>query len=153
MPVAKLVLILCALILLSACDNYPKDPKHTLKTVQKEGILKVGIIEQQPWTSIERNIAAAFAQNLGAQVEWGTYSESEAIERLKNHDLHMVIGGLTKASPWKKEVGFTRPYLKNGDKKKDKHVLAIPRGENLFIVTLEKFLKNYHLPETPEENT
>lgn len=142
-------LLFACLLILAACDDYPKDVKATLQKVQNHQALRVGLIEHEPWVvrgasepqGIEVEIITDFAQNLNAATHWTFLSEAEATEKLKNHELDLVVGGLTQDSPRKKEVGFTRPYLKTGGDKKDRHVMAAPQGENRFIITLEKFLK------------
>jgi ABC-type amino acid transport substrate-binding protein len=140
---------MCAVLIVTGCDDYPKDAKNTLETIKKSQIIRVGLIEHKPWAykngsnpyGIEVDIASNFAQSLEVQPHWEFLSEAQAIEKLKHHNLDLVIGGLTQGSPRKKEVGFTRPYLKTGDQKNKHHVMAAPRGENRFITTLEKFLK------------
>lgn len=144
----RLALFVCFMIL-AGCDEYPKDAQGTLETVQSSQILRVGIIRHKPWAyqdgskpqGIEVEIVSGFAQSVNARPQWRFLSESQATENLKNYEIDLVIGGLTEDNPRKKEIGFTRSYLITGDDKKDRHVMAVPKGENRFITVLEKFLK------------
>ncbi|NJM31864.1 MAG: transporter substrate-binding domain-containing protein [Limnobacter sp.] len=148
--------LVCAL-LIGACTNYPHDPLNTLVTVEQTHTLRVGLIAEPPWVysnvhaektepaGLEPAIVSEFAHALGVTVKWEFLSEAQATEKLKNHALDLVAGGLTKHSPRIKELGFTRPYLKTGVGDRHQHVLAVTQGENRFLVTLEKFLKTHEL--------
>lgn len=63
-------------------------------------------------------------------------------EALKQGDLDLVVGGLTASTPWTDKAALTRPYAETtiGWGRTQKHVLAVPLGENAFLVTLEEFL-------------
>ena len=142
------VLLLLTIVFLGACDVYPEDPRRTLEQVQSRHVLRVGVIEHRPWAyrngdaaaGIEAEAVAAFARRLQVAPRWTFLSEAEAADSLKQHDLDLVIGGLTEASPRKDEIGFTRPYCETADSKKGRHVLAVPRGENRFLSAVEVFL-------------
>ena len=143
-------MVLCALVM--GCDNYPKDVENSLQKIRKSGILKVGVIEHNPWIyeedgkmrGSEAKLVEAFSETLGGAPEWDIYPEAVAIKKLKNNELDLVAGGLTADSPRHKQVGFTRPYLKTGEDKINHHVLALQRGENAFLIELESFLASYY---------
>ncbi len=222
----KLVLIsssfLLALVggllgLLAGNSHYPKDPNDTLKRVQ-HGTLRVGYTRAEPWVvpglqepqGIEPALVRSLAQRLGARIEWVGGTEQHLFEALKAHELDLLIAGTTDESPWKTEVGLTRPYvettvyvgaapgttliaslkgqtvavplgtdighfvrqhdaqpayraqlpggaplaagyewqlqswgyrrLNNLELKKENHVLAVPPGENAWLLALETFL-------------
>ncbi|MTI63877.1 transporter substrate-binding domain-containing protein [Methylophaga sp.] len=109
-------LILVTAVLTSACQ-FPSDANDTLKKVQ-DGALKVGVTENPPWvirtkggaSGVEADMLLVFADKLNAEVEWHWGTETELMEALAQHQLHMVIGGLTLQSPLKKLVNFTEPY-------------------------------------------
>lgn len=132
------------MLLVSGCQDFPKDPQKTLEKVTNH-TLEVGYSENPPWvvkgetepTGIEPQLVKAFARTLNAQVRWHNDTEQNLLEDLEKRKLHLVIAGLTDKSPWKSKVAFTRPYLTQG---KEKHVLAVVMGENAFTLQLEKFL-------------
>ncbi|MFA1772541.1 transporter substrate-binding domain-containing protein [Rufibacter glacialis] len=128
----------------AGCSNYPKDPEKTLEKVSN-GTLHVGYSENPPWvvkgaaapTGIEADLIKAFAQSIGAQIQWHNDTEQNLLEALEEKQLQVVIAGLTDDSPWSKNVSFTRPFVELGKKK---HVMAVVMGENAFITKLESFL-------------
>lgn len=141
--------LICLMFMLCGCDEYPKDPDNTFKNIQVNGVLRVGVIEHRPWAyeeggqpkGLEPHIISEFAQSLQVTPQWNFLSEAQATEKLKNHELDVVIGGLTVDTPRAKILGLSRPYLETGRDKKDHHVMAVSQGENYFLTTLEKFLK------------
>jgi polar amino acid transport system substrate-binding protein len=81
-------------------------------------------------------------------VRWTVAGEESLVHQLEAGRLDLVIGGLTAKSPWMRQVAFTRPYAAapgpSGDS--EQHVMAVPRGENAFLVTLERFLLMQEVP-------
>lgn len=148
---SKLLACFFLTVMLSGCDYFPKDPHETLQIIRQTKIIRIAVIEHTPWAyrengsakGIEVAIVRDFAGSLGAGPQWNFMSEAEAEDHLKQHHVDMVIGGLTKANPRKKAMGFTRSYFETGDGQKHQHVLAVPKGENRFLVRLEKFLKEH----------
>lgn len=146
----RLVPLLLFILTLSACDNFPQDARDTFNQINKNQVMRIGVVEYKPWAwragedkagGIEAIIISDFAQKMGAIPQWHFLPESEAIDLLKKYELDIVIGGLTESSPYKKNVALTRPYLETGQKKENRHVIAVPKGENRLLVALEKFLK------------
>ena len=141
------LLILWFAFLPLGCDSFPKDPHHTLDQV-RNGTLLVGYSENRPWVTksgdapggTEVELVKRFAQTLHAKIEWHNDTEQKLVERLEKYELHLVIAGLTKETPWKEKCGITRPYAKAGKKQ---HVMAVAPGENGFLVALEKFLQQH----------
>ncbi|MDP1849343.1 MAG: transporter substrate-binding domain-containing protein [Solirubrobacteraceae bacterium] len=108
-----------AVAALSGCQ-VPQDPDGTLDIV-RDGTLRVGVTESDPWVDladpenpegVEPELVRQFAARLNAEIDWIDGSEEELIGALKEGQLDLVIGGLTKKSPWKKEASLTWPYLK-----------------------------------------
>ncbi len=140
-----LILLLTAAFLtaLTACDDYPKDPGGTLERV-RGGIVRAGHVENPPWAmredghmrGSEVELVERFAASLDATVEWSDLSGHQALRALKEQNLDIVVGGFVQSDPWSAEVGFTRPYIPG-----TKHVMAVPNGENAWLVALERFLK------------
>jgi polar amino acid transport system substrate-binding protein len=117
---------------LAGCE-FPRDPEGTLERV-RGGTLRVGVIEDEPWvklsqnrepTGVEPELVRQFADELDADVEWVGGSESELVEAMRGYQLDLLIGGLTRSSPWQKEVALTRPYV-------DTEIeLGVPPGEEV----------------------
>ena len=143
--IKKYWLLLFFTFLLVGCKYYPKDPEDTLEKI-KNATLIVGYSENLPWvietadgvSGIEAELVKEFAALHQAEVKWIKNTENDLFQDLKERKLHIIIAGLTDDTPWKKEkIGITRPYFKAADKK---HIMAIPQGENAFLISLEKFL-------------
>ena len=121
----KLFLLLNGLLLGSAwgllggTTHFPKDPEDTLKRVRQEKTLRVGYTNAAPWVvpsgpepqGIEPELVRAFARQLGARVAWVAGTEQRLYQALEQHELDLLIAGTTAESPWKEQVGLTRPYL------------------------------------------
>lgn len=143
-------------LVLTGCGlTIPADPDGTLDRV-RGGTLRVGVSPNEPWTQldagqpsgIEVELVREFAATLGAQVEWSVGGEEALIADLEQAELDLVIGGLTSKTPWSKQAGITRAFTEVLDEQgePEKHVMAVPMGENAFLVELEKFLSSRELP-------
>lgn len=143
------VLVLCAA--LPGCE-LPADSTGTLERV-RGATMVVGYTDARPWviaggqtpSGVEPALIRGFAQHLGARIEWIEGSESELVEELRDGRIDVLLAGLPKGAPWKKEVALTRPYLRHGlpggGAQADKpRVMAVRAGENAFLVALERHL-------------
>jgi polar amino acid transport system substrate-binding protein len=120
--------------------GFPRDPEGTSERV-RGGPLRVGLVEASPWVvresgapgGIEGDLVRKLAEELGAKPEWRWGGEQAHMEALERFELDLVIGGITKRTPWKKTVGLTDSYYQ-------KHVWATAPGENAWIKLLDEFL-------------
>jgi ABC-type amino acid transport substrate-binding protein len=139
--------LIITIVLLTACGRYPKDTRGTLEEALND-TLKVGVAIHKGWVMVQNGeprgrevlLVKAFAKELNATIDWFVADESELIPRLEKGEIHMLIGGFTQNSPWKKYVGFTNTYIRVDDKE---HAIAVPPGENAFLMRLEQFLNEY----------
>ena len=108
-----------AVAALTGCQ-VPQDPDGTLDIV-RDGTMRVGVTESDPWVDladpddprgVEPELIRRFAERLNAEIEWIDGSEEELMGALKEGQLDLVVGGLTKQTPWKKEAALTWSYLK-----------------------------------------
>jgi polar amino acid transport system substrate-binding protein len=153
----RLLLALVLAFLLTACD-IPRDPEGTLERVTGSN-MKVGIAEHPPWTflgdepsGIEVELVEEFARELGAEILWVEGAESEILEQVELGRIDLAIAGLTADNPWASKASFIQPYFTAGP---NEHVMAVPHGENAWIVRLERFLRSRHseIPALLEEHT
>lgn len=116
MRLARLLTIVLLGVGFTGCD-IPQDPEGTLKKARGGGLL-VGVTESPPWVrrtpagaaGVEADLVREFADQLGAEVHW-CWSDSEAnLAALERYRLDLVIGNLTKSSPWSRRVAFATPY-------------------------------------------
>jgi len=137
--------------LLTGCGTgIPADPEGTLDRV-RDGQLRVGVSTNAPWTEtrdgaepvgIEPDLVRGFAATLNARIQWSEGGEQKLVDELERGNLDIVLGGLTKDTPWWDKVAVTVPYAgaTDGHGETHKHVMAAPPGENAFLLELEDFL-------------
>ncbi|MDQ0076425.1 transporter substrate-binding domain-containing protein [Arthrobacter oryzae] len=143
--------MLAGALALTACGtSFPADPDGTLDRVTG-GTLRVGASDNGEWVSLTANgepqgrepdLVRAFAAKLGAEIEWSEGTEHVLAEGLKHGELDLVIGGLHDKTPWEKDAGLTRVYAESVDSRGQgrKHVMLVPKGENSFLLELDRFL-------------
>jgi polar amino acid transport system substrate-binding protein len=148
---SKATLAVLVMLLMSSCGlQVPADPEGTLDRISG-GTLRVGISHNPPWTEIhngedpagsEAELVRQFAATRGATIEWTAAGEESLMGQLDRGELDLVIGGLTKKSPWTDKAALTQPYAEGPapDGGKEKYVMAARMGENAFLQELEKFL-------------
>ncbi|MHA6525362.1 substrate-binding periplasmic protein [Tessaracoccus sp. G1721] len=149
--VRRCVAVILVLLLAGCAEpDFPRDPEGTLIRASG-GPLLVGVSSHPPHvdvaddgavTGAEAEIVEAYAESIGATVEWREGAESELMELLKLGQVDLVIGGLASDSPWSTHAAFTRPYTRTvgPDGKSEKLVIAVRQGENALLSNLERFL-------------
>ena len=129
-----------------ACEPYPRDPEGTFERASG-GVLRVGGADAPPWivrgaggsaSGPEAALIEAFAASIDARVEWRWGPVEEHLESLQKYELDLVAGGLLGNSPWSTHVGFTRPWLQEGDSRR---VIAVAPGENRTLAALERVIE------------
>lgn len=124
-------LILLAII---SCDNYPKDPRESLRTITNGNFI-VGFTHDPPGEGVE--ITKAFARSVNATIKWEKGSQEVLFRKLKENKIHFLLSEISKETPWKEEVALTREIKTNNDKGM---IFALPPGENALLMKFEKFL-------------
>lgn len=131
----KLILLLC----LTSCV-FPQDPEHSYEEARTNKLL-IGVVENPPYTRVEDSIfdgseielLRKFAEKKGLRIAFQEGSESKLVKQLEEFEIHIVAGGFTKKTIWKKKAGMTALYDKE-------HVFLIPKGENRLLKHLEDFI-------------
>lgn len=115
-----LLILLMPLVLATACEQYPRDPRESLKQIEQSGMLHVGVMTNPPWIidnasdspgGVEARLIERFAQELGVEVIWHWGSAENLYEGLSRYELDILLGGITASNPWQRQAGFTVPYL------------------------------------------
>lgn len=116
--VAAAVVILNAIcVLITGCEDYPKDVRHTLDSVQS-GVLHVGLVENAPWVirgpagpqGLEPDIIRTLAARLDAEVAWHWGSTAVVLEALEQYQVHLAAGGFATGPLLPSTVAATNPY-------------------------------------------
>lgn len=145
--------LLAAVVVLAAgCGvSVPADPDGTLDRVRGSTV-RVGVSPNPPYTEVaspgadpagsEVELVRAFADHLDAEVAFTVAGEQSLVARMEAGELDLLVGGLTDRTPWQKQVAVTRPYQETPAPGggTDRHVMAVPMGENAWLVELERFL-------------
>jgi polar amino acid transport system substrate-binding protein len=116
-----LVVSILALVPISVGCDFPRDPRGTLEGV-RNGTMRVGIVDNEPWTRIEDGRASGaevelledFAEKLGAETSFVPGTTPELLEAARQGEVDVLVGGFTSTSPGVsegKEAGVTGPYL------------------------------------------
>jgi polar amino acid transport system substrate-binding protein len=117
-----LFLLLSLAITLAGCDRYPQDPDESLEHIIVRGTLRVGALPAEPWVvksssgelaGVEGELIRQFADELGVSIQTHWLGEDDLFQMLANHDLDVVMGGMTRGNPWSAHAGFTLPYYTN----------------------------------------
>lgn len=105
-------------VVLVGC-GLPRDVDSTLERV-RGGTLRVGVVERPPFTRVENGVPAGpevelvqeLAQRMGATVEWTVGVEARLMEAVSHLQLDLVIGGISKDTPYGSHVALSQPYLR-----------------------------------------
>lgn len=142
---AAVVLVSLAALSSTGC-GIPRDANDALTNIRQNGVVRAGYTTHDPWVTgnagapsgPEADVVAAFAQSLGARVDWRNGSEAQLFEALERFELDIVVGGLTADNPSAPTLGVTRPYVEVGKKQ---HIAAVAPGENRLLMEFERTLR------------
>jgi len=133
-----------ALLLLSACGPYPRDIEGTFESVEKNGVVRVGLTEIAPADErATQNYLARIEAATGAKVR-ATFGPAERqLAALEAGDLDLVIGEFAEDTPWLDSVAVIEPIASRtvGDRRIGLAPVAA-NGENRWIGVLEKAVRD-----------
>ncbi|TGN62815.1 transporter substrate-binding domain-containing protein [Nocardioides eburneiflavus] len=156
----RLLLLVVAAVLLGGCgsllpDDFPTDPDGTLDRVREDGVVRVAASPRPGWVEVgggeptgrEPELVAAFAESLGADVEWTVTGEEDLVRLLEEGKVDLAVGGFTDKNAWVDKVGLTRPYVEvDVAGTTEAHVMMVPTGENAWMSRLERWLDDHGDP-------
>lgn len=145
MQVQKIIPFSIAILLTALACNQPSDPKNTLNDVRHRGILKAGVSYNPPFvvtsphdtTGIDIDLLNDIANDLEVKLQLVYGSETEITHRLEETKIDIAAAGFLNKTLFKKKMGLTNWYLQRHD---SSYVLGIPKGENAWVMYLEKFI-------------
>ncbi len=138
---SRFLIVIAALLGLSACNGYPRDPEGTTQEVMNRQVMRTGLVVADADRGTEEQMAGKIASSVNAQPEYHAGSAEVLMRSMKHGDLDIVIGLFAKDTPWGSEAALSKPY--QADKpKSDEPVLraAVPLGENRWLMTVEQAL-------------
>jgi ABC-type amino acid transport substrate-binding protein len=154
----RLLLLVAAVVLLAGCgtsllpDDYPADPDGTLDRIRADGVVRVGASPRPGWVEVgdgdptgrEPGLVEAFAESLGAEVEWTVTGEEDLVRLLEEGEIDLAVGGFTDTNAWVDKVGLTRSYAEvEVAGTTEAHVMMVPMGENALQSRLERWLDDH----------
>lgn len=127
------------LSLLSAC-KVPEDPEGTTEAVTGQH-LRIGALTQA-LDPVEAQALSRLAQVLGAEQDVVTGDPHTLFSQLETGELHVIAGRIPANTPFAADVALTDPLgrVKIGADREDR-VLAIRKGENRFLVTVNRAIR------------
>jgi polar amino acid transport system substrate-binding protein len=139
-PPRRLTVIVASGLLTLSCGSLPRDPEGTLQRA-RGGRLRVGLVEHPPWVVRTEGEPGKELKGLSVAVREGDpvayYLAEEDAVPVRASDLKGT-GGPAAAPTWELERMGLVPS--GGELHSEKHVTAVPPGENGFLKRLEEFL-------------
>jgi len=129
------------LFALAACGAFPRDPEETLRTIERDHLIRVGLVaDPHP---IDDGRARALIGMVERQTQARAQIETGATEpllmKLDRGELDMVIGPVSKDTPWRTDVALGPPLAIRGTKDdRTELVAAMRNGENRWIMLVER---------------
>lgn len=143
---SKLFILICA-ILFTACGDFPKDSNGTLERIINDTIYAG--YSDNIYVHTDTQMINSFAKECGAVVKWTRGDQYYLTTLIEHKQLDLATGGFTRKSPFEKYVAYSRPYvarkvaLSARTQHTEKYVVAVKKGENAFLIRLEKFINEY----------
>jgi polar amino acid transport system substrate-binding protein len=152
--------------------RFPRDAEDSLDKIQNNSI-RVGFTNATPWvwpsgdsaSGIEAEIVTEFAKSLNAKVEWVEGTEEQLYDALKKDEIDMLVAGITAKTPWKEEVGLTKPYIEtqivigqhpsqklNAQSPIEGQWVAVKKGTDEGYFVRKKKAKPFYTSQLPANN-
>lgn len=131
----KLLVLMMAVVTvlaLTACGGGDAENESDKAYVQDKGTLVVGITEFEPmdykdedgnWIGFDADMASAFAESLGVDVEFTVIDWDNKIMELDGKSIDMVWNGMTLTDEVTSSMETTNPYCKNAQ------VVVVPKDK------------------------
>ena len=136
--------LLASFVLVCGCDNFPRDPNHTLERIRSGAPMRVGVA-----ASLDgKNTGVALLERLADEEKSSLVLQKDSYEALlrdlETGRLDAVVGSFAETSPWKRRVVLSNPVLgkEPGDQKTPVLRIARPKGENAFIMKTDQLIEH-----------
>jgi hypothetical protein len=145
------VVLVSLLLALAGCDRFPRDSAGALERIEREHVVRVGVVDHPPWvrlggarpSGVEPALVEAWAAEQGARVAWRSGDLDGLVQALHRRELDVLLAGLDAKSPYGRKAALSQVYVtvKDASGKAEKHVMAVTQGENALLLSLDRFLK------------
>ena len=140
--------MLSALLLLAACDGYPRDSDGLTARAADAG-MQVGASHDPPFVQVaadgtvsgpEVAVVQRYAQARGYRIVWAIGAHDALMAQLEDAKLHAVLGGHGPDTPWKPRVGWSHAFLLRGDGALAERRIALPPGQSAWQLDFDRHL-------------
>lgn len=132
-------IFLTGVVLLSACNALPRDPRGTSDRIEHEHRFTVGFADGEAAREPQATaLLKAIETKMRAKAVVVPGSGEALLKRLEEGGVDLAIGRFRADSPWQTDVAFA-PALRSAGTSSDALELkgAMPNGENRWIMTVE----------------
>lgn len=149
-PCTTIACALAALLMLGACDGYPRDADAMTAKAAQRG-MRVGASHDPPWLLLaadgtvggpEAALVERFADAHGYALTWVPGGHDALMRDLARARLHAVAGGHHPDSPWKPDVGWSQPLRLRAspDGPMPERRIALPPGQSAWHLAFDRYL-------------
>ena len=124
----------CLCLPLAAC-GLPHDQRGAVNDIEQSGVIRVGAAGDRAALSEEQAWIDQLAAEMGVSVSLTEDETHALVKALREGELDLVIG-LPAETPFKKEIGMSRPYL-NARLTPAKRIWAVRPGENAWLYRID----------------
>ena len=147
-PVLVLIALLC--LLTGGCTDYPRDSDEMTRRATERG-MRVGASHDPPWVVVDASgnvsgpeaaLMLRFARAHGYRLAWVDGGHESLMRQLEHAQLHAVIGGHHRESPWQPRVGWSQPLqLRAADTgPMPERRIALPPGQSAWHLAIDRWL-------------
>lgn len=130
------ILATAATLLLAGCDNFPRDPSHTLDDIRDRGVLRIGAERGLPPEA--SRLVGRLENATGAKAVLRKGAVEPLLTDLEAGDLDLVIAPFGKDTPWATMTALSPPLHAEG---RGNRVIewraAMRSGENRWVMLVE----------------
>lgn len=137
--VKSFILSAFIIVAIAGC-NFPNDPEGTLASV-RNATLDAGVASPE-LADEDRAALEAIARGAGAELVLHQGNVHDLAAQIEAGQIDILAGCIPEDTPLAEQVALTNPFgnVKVGDAT-HKRVLAIRKGENAFLIFINKALK------------
>lgn len=148
LPLVPIALALCVLV--SGCGPYPRDTDDMSQRAAERG-MRVGASHDPPWLVVgddgrvsgpEAALMQRFAAAQGYRLAWQPGGHDVLMRQLEHADLHAVVGGYDRKSPWTPRVAWSRALHARASPQApmpERHI-GLPPGQSAWHLAFDTWL-------------
>lgn len=126
-------------LLIAGCDQLPRDPAKTLVRIEQTRTFDVGLVAGTPDDPVTHQLLSEIQHRTQARAQMHEGPAERLFGDLDAGTLDLVVGTVSKDSPWKTDVTFG-PALRTlpGSEEPLQLRTVMRNGENRWIMLVER---------------